>query len=143
MVLARLLTYDSNTNWREKLESLCFPSLDQVRNMHNYPRLFLNPIHYRKITFLYFKRIQKVLTKPCLIFGCSWIKSTWWRWRSKSQKSHKQKVLCSMTRTLILAHFQWEEKRVKAMTIYLSRWWKTKPMETLTLEGIYKVPKWV
>ena len=29
--------------------------------MHNYPRLFLNPMHSRKILFLYFKRIQKEL----------------------------------------------------------------------------------
>ena len=28
-----------------------------------YPNLFRNPMHNRKIAFLYFKRIQKVLTK--------------------------------------------------------------------------------
>ena len=29
----------------------------------NYPRFFLNSMYSEKITFLYFKRIQKVLTK--------------------------------------------------------------------------------
>ena len=28
--------------------SLYFPSLDQVRNMHNYPRVILNPMHKKK-----------------------------------------------------------------------------------------------
>ena len=28
------------------------------------------------------------------------------------------------------------------MTLNLFGWWKTKAMETLTLMGIYKVPKW-
>ena len=37
MVLAWLITYGSDTNWRKKLRSLCFLSLDQVRNMDNYP----------------------------------------------------------------------------------------------------------
>ena len=31
--------------------------------MHNYLRLFLNPMHSGKKTCLYFKRIQKVLKK--------------------------------------------------------------------------------
>ena len=48
---------------RKKPGSLYFPSLDQVRNTHNYPRFFLNPMQNEKIIFLYFKRIQKVLTK--------------------------------------------------------------------------------
>ena len=47
----------------KKPESLLFPSSDQVKNMHNYPRPFLNPMPSGKITFLNFKRIQKVLTK--------------------------------------------------------------------------------
>ena len=50
----------------EKPESLYFPSPNRVRNMHNYPTLFLNPMHKGKITFLYFKRIQKVLTNHTL-----------------------------------------------------------------------------
>ena len=48
---------------REKLEYLRFQSPDQARNMHNYPRLFPNPMHNRKIIFLFFKRIQQVLMK--------------------------------------------------------------------------------
>ena len=47
----------------KKPESLHFPSPDQVRNMHNYPRSFLNPMQSVKIAFLKFKEIQKVLTK--------------------------------------------------------------------------------
>ena len=43
--------------WREKLESLRFQSLDQVRNMHNYLRFFLNPLHSGKIAFLNLKVI--------------------------------------------------------------------------------------
>ena len=35
----------------KKLESLCFLSLDQVRNMHNYPSLFLNSMHNKKLIF--------------------------------------------------------------------------------------------
>ena len=50
----------------EKPESLYFPSSNRIRNMHNYPTLFLNPMHNGKITFLYFKRIQKVLTNHTL-----------------------------------------------------------------------------
>ena len=34
-----------------------FSSPDQVRNMHNYPRPFLNPMHNIKIAFLKFKGI--------------------------------------------------------------------------------------
>ena len=45
------------TTWWEKFRSLDFSSPDQVRNMHNYPRLFLNSMHSEKITFLYFKSI--------------------------------------------------------------------------------------
>ena len=47
----------------KKPESLLFPSSDQVKNMHNYPRPFLNPMPSGKITFLNFKRIQKALMK--------------------------------------------------------------------------------
>ena len=47
----------------KKLEFLYFPSLDQVRNVHNHPRLILNPMHYKKKTFLNFKGIEKVLIK--------------------------------------------------------------------------------
>ena len=47
----------------EKTWISSFPKLDQVRNMHNYPRIFINIMHNKKIAFLYFKRIQKVLTK--------------------------------------------------------------------------------
>ena len=53
------LTYGSDTSWCEKHKSFHFPSSDQVQNMHNYPKLFLNPMHSGKTTFLYFKRIQK------------------------------------------------------------------------------------
>ena len=35
-------------NWWEKPRSLCFLSLDQDRNMHNYPKLFLNSMHSEK-----------------------------------------------------------------------------------------------
>ena len=47
----------------KKLKFLYFPSLDQVSNMHNHPRLILNPMHYKKKTFLNFKGIEKVLIK--------------------------------------------------------------------------------
>lgn len=44
--------------WWEKPESFHFPSPNKVRNMHNYTRPFLNPIHNKKkIAFLNFKRI--------------------------------------------------------------------------------------
>ena len=48
----------------KKLKFLYFPSLDQVRNMHNHPRLILNPMHNKKKeAFLNFKGIEKVLIK--------------------------------------------------------------------------------
>ena len=42
--------------WK-KFESIRFASPNQVKNMHNYFKLFLNPIHSGKITFLNFKEI--------------------------------------------------------------------------------------
>ena len=38
--------------------------------------------------------------------------------------------------------FGGEEKRVDVIALNLSGWWETKTMETLTLRGIYSVPKW-
>ena len=56
------LIFCATLNLWEKLEALRFPSLNQVRNIHNYPKFFLNPMHNRKKK-LYFKKIQKVLMK--------------------------------------------------------------------------------
>ena len=128
--------------WREKPKSLHFPSPNQVRNRHNYPRLFLNPMNNRKITFFKLWRdLESANENHTSDFRCSWIKSTWWRWRTKLKKSHKPKVFCLMTRALILTHFQWGWK--EEWTLWLSLFVKMeddsleKVMRTLTPKGVF------
>ena len=81
-----------NVIWWKKPESLYFLSPDQVRNMHNYPRLFLNSMHNKKINFfILYKDLESAN-------------------ENYTSNSNVPKVFRPMTQTLILAHFQWGEK---------------------------------
>ena len=96
----------------------------RVRNMHNYRKFFLNTMHSRKITLLYFKGIQKVLTKtiPHIRMFLNQIHIV------------KMKIEISKVSLINLKSFAWwlkplswhtsseEEKMVEAMALNLSRW---------------------
>ena len=71
---------------------------------------FLNFMHNGKIIFLNFREIQKMLAKTIPQIRRSQIKSMWWRWRMKSQKSRKPEVFHLMTQILILTHIRWRKK---------------------------------
>ena len=121
---------------REKLGSIRFPNLDQVKNMHNYPMPFLNPMHRRKIMFLYFKRIHKVLMKiiPHIHMFPNQIHMV------KMKIQNHRSLINPKSSTQWLEPWSWhtssgEKKRVEDMALYLFGWWKIKAMETLTPRG--------
>ena len=67
-------------------------------------------MHSGNITFLYFKRIQKVLTKtiPRIEMFPNQIHTV--KMKIEIVEVHKPEVFYSMTQTLILAHFRWARK---------------------------------
>ena len=68
-------------------------------------------MYNKKITFVYFKRIQKVLTKtiPQIQMFSNQIHMV--NMKIEIAKSRKSKVFNLMTRPLILAHFRWRRKK--------------------------------
>ena len=127
-------SWSQGPKWWDKLESLCILSLNQVSNMHNYHRLFLNPMHNGKIKIIYFITIQKVLMKA---IPKIWMFPNQNPHGEDEYRNHKSLInLKSSTRWL--KPWSWhtfggEKKRVEAMNLF--GWWKTIAMETLTLRG--------
>ena len=122
---------------------LLFPSLNQVRNMHNYLRFFLNPMHNGKITFIYFKWIKKNANKN----HTSYSNVPKLNPHGEDEDWNRRSLVNSKSPAWWLEPWFWntfdgEEKRVEAMALYLFRWWKTKAMETLTPMGYCRPPFW-
>ena len=88
--------------------------------------------HQKQYQFFFFKwsfRV-KILT---FRFGCSQtLNSKCWRRSWSYWKSCKPMIFCSITQPCSWHTSGGEERMVEVMTLYLSRWWKTKVMETLT-----------
>ena len=75
----------------------------------------------------------KVLT---FRFGCfQTLNSKSWRWPRSCWKSHKPMIFHPMTQPCSWHTFGGKEKRMEAKALFLSRWWKTKAMKTLTPRG--------
>ena len=109
--------------WKKTRISL-LPSPNQVRNMHNYLRPFLNPIHSRKIT------VESANGNHTSNLDV--LKSN--RHGENEDQNHRNLVNPKSSTQWLepwSRHtFGGKKKKVKAMALYLSRWWKTKVMET-------------
>lgn len=116
--------------------SLCFPCPNQVRNMHNYLRFFSKSYAQRKNSiFILYKDSKSVNKNYTLDSGVP--KSNP---HGEDENWNPKSLVNPKSSTWWLKPWSWhtsdeKEKRVETLSLYLSGWWKTKVMETLTRRG--------
>ena len=113
-------------------------SLDQVRNIHNYPRLFLNSMHTEKKE-KNILRLYKDLESANKNHSSNSDVPVW-NPHGEDDDRNRKSLVNPKSFTRSLKPWSWhtfgeKEKRVEAMDLHFSRWWKTKSIKTLSFRG--------